>query len=171
MSFGNNFMCDCRLSWMYLLRNETPNEQIRNSLDELTCHLRQESTDYQDHDANASADESTETSPGKGYVRINGNDFGHSIDSDEGEIVVRQDGRRGHLDASETSTSEPNDVKHLFDIPQEHLPCPEDLQMEPDPTFPFLFNAEFGVADANSGVRAHVVSIVLVISLFVVLIT
>lgn len=36
---GNRLVCDCRLDWIYTLRNETPNEQIRAALDETDCIL------------------------------------------------------------------------------------------------------------------------------------
>ncbi|KAJ1528517.1 hypothetical protein ONE63_006924 [Megalurothrips usitatus] len=39
MPYGNRFVCDCRLSWIYQLRNETPNEQIRAALDDTSCVL------------------------------------------------------------------------------------------------------------------------------------
>ncbi|KAK5643394.1 hypothetical protein RI129_007239 [Pyrocoelia pectoralis] len=36
---SNKFVCDCRLAWMHILRNETKNQVIRETLDELMCHL------------------------------------------------------------------------------------------------------------------------------------
>lgn len=142
---------------MYLLRNETPSEQIRNSLDELTCHLGPEVGDYQDHDVSGSTDSSTEPPHlGHGEEPISG----HGRENDV---------RRLQPDAA---TPEPSNVKHLFDIPQEQLPCPEDLQLEPDPTFPFEFNAEFGHGrDVNAGIRAHVVSAMFILNFLVMLVT
>ncbi|CAG9583387.1 unnamed protein product [Danaus chrysippus] len=34
---GNDFRCDCRLSWIQVLRNETKSEPLRTALDEITC--------------------------------------------------------------------------------------------------------------------------------------
>jgi hypothetical protein len=156
---GNNFMCDCRLSWMYLLRNETPNEQILNSLDELTCQLGPEVGDYQDHDASGAA-YTTE------HPHVNSRGFaedlasGHSQDADERRLK------------SDAPTPEPSNLKHLFDIPQEQLPCPEDLQLEADPTFPFEFNSEFGQGrDMNAGAEAHVAFSMFIFNFVLILVT
>jgi hypothetical protein len=150
---GNNFMCDCRLSWMYLLRNETSNEQILNSLDELTCRLGPEVGDYQDHDTSGGL-YTTERS------HVDSRGYAEDVDNDE---------RRARPDAV---TPEPNNVKHLFDIPQEQLPCPEDLQLEADPTFPFDFNSEFGQGrDSNVGVGAHVALCVFMFNFVLMLVT
>jgi hypothetical protein len=138
---------------MYSLRNETPSEQIRNTLDELTCRLAPEAGDYQDHVA---VDESTEAShsSNRGYPEDHG---------------YEDDGRRGQLDAA---TSEPSNVKHLFDIPQEQLPCPESLHSEPDPTFPFQFNPKFGQGgESNAGIQTHVVSAMIIFNFVVMLVT
>lgn len=157
---GNSFKCDCRLSWMYQLRNETPSEQIRNSLEELTCRLVSEVPDYQDHDANDSIDDTTEpphiNSRGYGEDHFSGRDF----DSD---------GPPGQPDAS---TPEPTKLKHLFEIPQEQLPCPEGIQLEPDPKFPFQYNSEFGHGrDVNAGNEIKIISSMLIFNIVVILVT
>jgi hypothetical protein len=156
---GNNFMCDCRLSWMYLLRNETPNEQILNSLDELTCRMGPEVGDYQDHDTSDGL-YTTE------HPHVNSRGYGEDLASGHGHD---SDERRARPDAA---TPEPSNVKHLFDIPQEQLPCPEDLQLEADPTFPFDFNSEFGQGrDSNAGVEAHVALCVFIFNFILMLVT
>jgi hypothetical protein len=134
---------------MYVLRNETSSEQIRNSLDELTCRLGPDG-DYQDHDVSDSVASSTEP--------------GH-IGNGEDMIGVPHE-------KPDALTPEPSNLKHLFDIPQEQLPRPEDLQLEPDPTFPFEFNSEFGQGrHANAGIQAHVLSAMFILNFVVVLVT
>ncbi|XP_023728028.1 connectin isoform X2 [Cryptotermes secundus] len=156
---GNSFMCDCRLSWMYLLRNETPSEQILNSLDELTCRLGPEVGDYQDHDA-SDLMYTTE------HPHINSRGYGEDLATGYGHD---SDGRRGQPDAP---TLEPRNLKHLFDIPQEQLPCPEDLQLEAHPTFPFEFNSEFGQGrEMNAGVEAQVISSLFIFNFVLMLVT
>lgn len=36
-SAGNQLTCDCRLSWIHVLRNETKSEPLRLALDDVTC--------------------------------------------------------------------------------------------------------------------------------------
>lgn len=35
----NKFICDCKLAWIKGVRNETINNDLKNSLDLLTCFL------------------------------------------------------------------------------------------------------------------------------------
>ncbi|KAJ0175952.1 hypothetical protein K1T71_008126 [Dendrolimus kikuchii] len=35
----NNFVCDCRLKWMHILRNDTKSVNTQNSLDEVACKM------------------------------------------------------------------------------------------------------------------------------------
>ena len=152
---GNSFKCDCRLSWIYQLRNETPSEQIRNSLEELTCRLVSE-----DHDTNDSIDDTTEP------PHINSRGYGEDHFGGRG---FDSDGPRGQPDAS---TPEPTKSKHLFEIPQEQLPCPEEIQLEPDPKFPFQYNSGFGDGrDVNAGIDIKVISSVLMFNFVVILVT
>lgn len=39
---GNRFSCDCRLDWVYVLRDKTTQSNVRNSLEELQCQLQPE---------------------------------------------------------------------------------------------------------------------------------
>jgi hypothetical protein len=140
---------------MYQLRNETPSEQIRNSLDELTCRL-EPNGDYRDHDVSDSVDSSTEPSH-IGYGEEMISEQGH----ENGAVRVQHDGL----------TPQPSNVKHLFDIPQEQLPCPEDLQLDPNPTFPFEFGPEFGQGGDNAGIQAHVLFAMFILNFVVMLVT
>lgn len=128
---GNEFVCDCRLSWMYLLRNETSNDQIRNTLDELTCQVVH-SQDLQ-----------------------NSKDLGHDFEVNKGDIQH-----------DVQMFSESSNLKHLFDIPQEQLPCEEDKQMEQDATSSVLLNTNSAM---NVGSHVPVVNIIFIFSLFIML--
>lgn len=44
----NNFICECRLRWIFELRNHTKNAKLRNSLDELQCTLERQNNDLND---------------------------------------------------------------------------------------------------------------------------
>lgn len=35
----NDLICDCKLAWIWGLRNETKNTKLRDALEELTCFL------------------------------------------------------------------------------------------------------------------------------------
>uniref|UniRef100_A0A1A9WLG0 Uncharacterized protein n=1 Tax=Glossina brevipalpis TaxID=37001 RepID=A0A1A9WLG0_9MUSC len=37
----NNFICDCRLQWLYELKNRTRHQQLRESLEEFVCTLQE----------------------------------------------------------------------------------------------------------------------------------
>uniref|UniRef100_A0A1A9VAK2 Uncharacterized protein n=1 Tax=Glossina austeni TaxID=7395 RepID=A0A1A9VAK2_GLOAU len=37
----NNFICDCRLQWLYELKNRTRHQQLRDSLEEFVCTLQE----------------------------------------------------------------------------------------------------------------------------------
>lgn len=140
---------------MYQLRNETPSDQIRNSLEELTCRLVSEVSDFQDHDANDSMDDTTEP------PHINSRGYGEDLFSG-----------RGFDRQPDTSTPEPTKLKHLFDIPKEQLPCPENIQLEPDPKFPYHFNSEFGNGrDVNAGIEIKLISSMLIFNFVVMLVT
>ncbi|XP_039293509.1 connectin [Nilaparvata lugens] len=39
---GNPFICDCRLSWVRTLMNETPNDQLKHVLEDVTCLWEEE---------------------------------------------------------------------------------------------------------------------------------
>ena len=125
---GNKFVCDCQLSWMYRLRNETPNEQIRNTLDELTCELVY-SKDLSHKKFNGSLDDDFEMSKGD----------------------IQRDGQV--------------ELKHLFDIPQEQLPCEEDKIIEQDASSSVLLTTNSGT---NADAHVHIVNIILVFSFFII---
>lgn len=50
---GNNLICDCKLTWIWGLRNETKNRKLRDALEELTCFLEEKinNEDLDDNEA------------------------------------------------------------------------------------------------------------------------
>ncbi|XP_067012002.2 connectin [Anabrus simplex] len=124
---GNRFTCDCRLSWMYQLRNETPNEQVRNALEELTCILK-EPLDYE---ASPTADTTTESTV-RDFVR------------DEPDEDLSYDDEDTLPEDDETATSLPDYRRHLFQIPPQMLPCPEELHAAQDTTEQPYLTSDYG---------------------------
>lgn len=100
---GNNLQCDCRLSWMYTLHNETTNDQVRNALEELTCILA-EPLPFLDGDSSLMADDLGTEEPD--FVRDAPSLAGGNNDAED----EYDEGLR----------------KHLFQIPANLLPCPEE---------------------------------------------
>lgn len=111
---GNRFSCDCRMGWMHTLLNETPNEHIRNVLEELTCFwndsehveggvapLTSQSHAHRPHHSRTHLHHSEEP-----------NEVGDSYDEDYEEDAGSQ--------------------RHLMDIPVETLPCPEAVKVATD---------------------------------------
>lgn len=153
----NNFICDCRLSWMYKLRNETKNERVRNSLDELTCYL--ENSDVKIHPA-ARPTTIKITTPQPKTIRqpYTPNDYDdeeNPIDDEEEYLYDQQENSSNSLPSTQ---KEDQFVKHLFQIAMNDLPCPRSLHAPtettnriegtPPPDFPFMLSSN---SRTNSG--------------------
>ncbi|XP_054264780.1 connectin-like [Macrosteles quadrilineatus] len=103
---GNRFSCDCRLAWMHTLLNETPNEHVRNVLEELTCF-------WNDSDHRVEGGVAPLTSHSHRPHHAEPNDVnGYEEDDYEDE--------------------DPGSQKHFLDIPVETLPCPEAMKHSTD---------------------------------------
>ncbi|KAG8236300.1 hypothetical protein J437_LFUL016447 [Ladona fulva] len=146
MSFyleGNNLVCDCRLAWMHDVHNETANERVRSSLEELKCRL------HRDMAAAAAAavgitllptEDTEEQGDDAGLRRDDYEEEGHS----GGDVVI-----------------------HLLQIPPEVLPCPEERRVLPlDVDEETLFTAEEEVSGVSGAVKEEAV-IVLIAALSV----
>lgn len=45
----NNFICECRLRWIFDLHNHTKNDDLRRSLEKISCYLDRTQTALNDH--------------------------------------------------------------------------------------------------------------------------
>lgn len=141
---GNRFMCDCRLSWMHSLLNETPNEHVRSMLEELTCFWNDGKNGHEYEDGVAPL---TATVNSRGFVR---DEPPMDVDSyDDYE--------------SEDTTSLPRSTRHFFDIPQEVLPCPETLKHATDS--PISVNGLEGNANLSSRIAQSTLCVFMLILL------
>lgn len=50
----NDLICDCRLSWLIELKNQTKNEQLKEALDAIECSLKKQLKDPMQHHHKAS---------------------------------------------------------------------------------------------------------------------
>lgn len=100
---GNRLECDCNLSWLRTLANETANEQLRLKLQQLSCYM-------------------------KGNYYIN-DDVDQEINTNglsDSRLL-----RDSAIDDSRSHENMPDNVDRmlkLFNIPTETLPCPEKRQ-------------------------------------------
>ncbi|CAK1543239.1 unnamed protein product [Leptosia nina] len=106
---GNKLRCDCRLTWIQVLRNESKSEPLRQALDEVTCI------------PNTSESIDTALSP----------DNKQKLDSFEVESASDTPQRNDKDEAMTTNKYGPDKLLLnqvvLVDMPPETLPCPSQL--------------------------------------------
>ncbi|XP_039293511.1 connectin [Nilaparvata lugens] len=111
---GNQFICDCRLSWMRGLLNDTPTDQVKTVLEELTCVWEDEDNDI-----------------GHGVAPLTSFRTHHHQHHSSSEHNYARD----ELNDSEydnTHNDYEGKMKMFLDIPPEALPCPQESKQVPD---------------------------------------
>ncbi|CAK1543259.1 unnamed protein product [Leptosia nina] len=98
---GNNFVCNCQLKWIHLLRNETSSQNIKDSLDGVTCKM--------DPPIASSA-----------YNKMSDN-IKMNTKLETVEIMKQDATNKKHIDDTKKGAK-----RNLLKIPPETLPCPEE---------------------------------------------
>lgn len=150
---GNKLTCDCRLAWIWGLRNETNNTRLKESLEELTCFLEtnnattRQSTDNTQDEKQSQALALEVPQNQEEYVADNMGDYPVSPDEylqgDEAEAYYDYEDDPG--ESVSNSNAQPTFavvegktgyVRHLFQLKVEELPCPDgqDLMASEQPS-------------------------------------
>lgn len=100
---GNPLECDCRLSWIYVLRNETKDNTLKHALEKVSCVVDTplERRLGEPDDVHLEAEENVLADDNYDYY-----------DKDEYNDKIKH---------------KTNKTKKLTDIPLEMLPCPKEL--------------------------------------------
>ncbi|XP_031766893.2 connectin-like [Galleria mellonella] len=103
----NPLNCDCRLSWVYLLRNETKHNALLNALEKISCVMEPHGHDGKDkvYNKNLLPDDSYD------YYDTNNNDYNNFIKPTN------------------------NEGKKLINIPIDALPCPKEIMKSIEETY------------------------------------
>lgn len=123
----NQFVCDCRLAWMHILRNETKNQIIRDTLNELTCHLEIDEDQLPAASLFSTKSEAVDnTLLDDEDPSLNPLSAGHG----ESEYLYYEDDDYQQQQSlqNQVTISQPEDptLRHLFQIPLADLPCVQE---------------------------------------------
>ncbi|XP_075232711.1 uncharacterized protein LOC142331023 [Lycorma delicatula] len=126
---GNQFHCDCRLSWMRSLLNDTPNVQVKKVLEDLTCIL-------EENDDNSKITKNNHNGDG-GNIENGVAPLTHSGHSNSGVENHNNYAKDEPVDNYEDDSLHDEDeddeeYKTFMDIPPESLPCPEKVKQTLD---------------------------------------
>lgn len=120
-STGNKLTCDCRLSWLHKLRNETKSKRVKASLSRLNCIM----------DTKTNINTVKIEKSQKAIQSIQGS-YKKDIDYEEEEFEEKH-----YDDAMQDQETENDDTtikieykRKLLEIPAEMLPCPNRLIYE-----------------------------------------
>ncbi|KAG6463774.1 hypothetical protein O3G_MSEX014061 [Manduca sexta] len=121
---GNKLTCDCRLSWMYKLRNETKSKRVKASLSRLSCvtDVKLKSSASNKIDKN---NERPQRINQIGPRKVFDNDY---EDDDVVEEKQYEDTMQDQENDADESKVEYR--RRLLEIPAEMLPCPNRLVYE-----------------------------------------
>ncbi|XP_011496594.1 PREDICTED: uncharacterized protein LOC105361181 [Ceratosolen solmsi marchali] len=119
-------ICDCKLAWIWGLRNETKNPKLREGLEELTCFL--EATYEPKFDSREEFSQALEIVRNKGYQdkgpmdesQYLSDNYDDNYSDDENPPI----GHQIEIDGK------PSYVRRLFDLKPEDLPCPTPSKEE-----------------------------------------
>lgn len=160
---------------MYKLRNETKNERVRNSLDELTCYM--ENPNVKIHPAARPTTTKITTPHPKTirqpYTPLDYDEENQNDDDDE----YSYDQQENNSNSLPSTQKEDPSVKHLFQIAIEDLPCPRSLHAPtettnriegtPPPDFPFMLSSNSRTNTGNSAYPTFsILSFVFLVILF-----
>ncbi|KAF5274673.1 hypothetical protein FQA39_LY18713 [Lamprigera yunnana] len=153
---GNKFICDCRLAWMHTLRNETKNQVIRETLDDLTCHLEMKddhhepatslfSTKSGSVDTTLLDDEDPSLNPLNSGTAEDVYSDDLYYDDDDDDYQQQQSSLQNQV-----TISQPDDpyLRRLFQIPIGDLPCGDESK--PSTQTPRLFVITPAYAEINA---------------------
>ncbi|GBP14381.1 Connectin [Eumeta japonica] len=123
---GNRLACDCRLSWIHTLRNETKSEPLQAALDGVTCvptvasdkHNDEDDTDLTNGRGNLTEGRNEKDAIGGGDA-LRGTKAQTSRD-DSGEEEAYLD---PHSPEATTRATTPDNQRILLDVLAEALPC------------------------------------------------
>ncbi|XP_033208617.1 connectin isoform X2 [Belonocnema kinseyi] len=131
---GNKLTCDCKLAWIWGLRNETKNSKLREDLEELTCFLESKNASLKSvKDAERNSALAIARNPDD-YI----NNFKEKNVADEDYLEDGTDyeGYGNYDDLESKDTAKPpakveildgkvGFIKQIFELKLEDLPCPE----------------------------------------------
>lgn len=108
----NELICDCKLAWIWGLRNETKNTNLRDALEELTCFIEYNNATQKNNNEGHFGKVAKEYSAD--YSRNDGNEYNKDDDRVYDELSFLNSNDKAKCC-----------IKHLFDLKPEDLPCPE----------------------------------------------
>ncbi|KAG7301845.1 hypothetical protein JYU34_013236 [Plutella xylostella] len=121
---GNQLTCDCRLSWIYKLRNETRSKRQRVSLDRLNCIMAEPTNNIELSRPATNKIKQTNRVVIKPVVNKNEDKAYDDIDEEFGEDRAYDE----PMQDQETETEKVLEYRRkLLEIPSEQLPCPHRL--------------------------------------------
>lgn len=109
---GNPLACNCRLSWIYMLRNETQDSTMKHALEKISCVPE------------PTADRRSETKDDE-------MDSGNVLTNDNYEYYDKND---DYTDKDKEKADANKSIK-LIDYPLETLPCPKELMQSIEETY------------------------------------
>ncbi|XP_008217372.1 connectin [Nasonia vitripennis] len=132
---GNKLICDCKLTWIWGLRNETKNAKLREGLEELTC-LLEASYDVK-LDSGEDMNRALDVVRNPGYhIKGNMDDPQYLGDNNYDDDYADNDypaiGHAVELNGKRAF------VRHIFELKPDKLPCPaasrEDVMASEQPS-------------------------------------